>query len=115
MLVMTIITVMCRLVEEVREACEVDITNDDVFMNSRCDYVVSLSCVCVCICVCVTMLCHYVCVEYMSLCCVIVYIIMLTKEYYCRFEDFVQMVVSNSRGGGGIDFEYDAVSCSVSQ
>lgn len=25
-----------RLVEEVREACEVDMTNDDVFMNSRC-------------------------------------------------------------------------------
>ena len=26
---------MCRLVEEVRESCEVDITNDDVFMNTR--------------------------------------------------------------------------------
>jgi len=24
-----------RLVEEVREACEVDMTNDDVFMNTR--------------------------------------------------------------------------------
>ena len=31
-----------------------------------------------------------------------------------RFEDFVQMVVSNSRGGSSIDFEYDAVSYSTS-
>ena len=28
-------TIVCRLVEEVRESCEVDITNDDVFMNTR--------------------------------------------------------------------------------
>jgi len=27
--------ILHRLVEEVREACEVDITNDDVFMNAR--------------------------------------------------------------------------------
>lgn len=48
-----------RLVEEVREACDIDITNDDVFMNTR-------------------------------------------------YEDFVQMVITNSRGGGSVDFEYDA-------
>lgn len=30
-----VIIVVCRLVEEVREACDVDITNDDVFMNAR--------------------------------------------------------------------------------
>jgi len=30
--------------------------------------------------------------------------------YMYRFEDFVQMVVSNSRGGSSVDFEYDAVS-----
>jgi len=37
-----------RLVEEVREACEVDMTNDDVFMNSRC------MCMRTCVCACVT-------------------------------------------------------------
>ena len=44
---MVIYCCVCRLVEEVREACEVDITNDDVFMNARCVFV----CVCVCVCV----------------------------------------------------------------
>lgn len=39
-------TIVCRLVEEVRESCEVDITNDDVFMNTR--YVHLWSGVCVC-------------------------------------------------------------------
>ena len=44
---------MCRLVEEVREACEVDITNDDVFMNARCVYMYMRMWVLVCVCVCV--------------------------------------------------------------
>ena len=61
---------MCRLVEEVREACEVDITNDDVFMNARCVFVcvyvtvfLPLCTVCLCVrnvCVCVCT-CIYMC------------------------------------------------------
>ena len=46
------VIIVCRLVEEVREACEVDITNDDVFMNARCVFVcVRRVCVQVDICV----------------------------------------------------------------
>lgn len=34
----------------------------------------------------------------------------LSSVYTKRFEDFVQTVVAVSRGGGSVQFEYDAVS-----
>lgn len=88
---------MCRLVEEVREACDVDITNDDVFMNAKYVFVF-------------VYMCHFIRALVYNCVCVLMYVYVKWRIFIGRFEDFVQMVVTNSRGGGAIEFEYDAVS-----